>query len=1013
MAPPLIDKLMECAKAIEDGELKHADSLFKEIGLQSSTEANLATRKVVKYFAEALVRRLEDTDIIGCKFEPFLSFASYTIMPPFYDALRGKKQVHIIDFSVTVDIWQHATLMKVLANELGSRLSYRITFVGPKLSRHLGYLKLMSLILSKMAENNHIDFEYEEYLANSVAEIVGATLQLGRRSKEEAVVVEWEFELHKLLAVPTAVFNLVMSKLKDLKPEVMVIVEQEADHNSPDLVDRLTKSFNYYSVMFDSLEEDKFEKLEDYRVLWERIFRRQISKVVAAEGVGHAERHETWAQWRDRLFRAGFHPARILFRETMLFNNKTNQYRIEEKNRRPLLCRLDYPFAISSAWKPDLTHDESLSMEICDLGSMLGSFNIAQDASREYGKASSSVSHEDDADDDIIMMKGNIWSTECFSINQVAASAEIFDILEYVCHVHDLPMALTWISDRRADDKNSREKFRLHIVDTACFVNDVGMKDLDAIDYPFLHVAWEFGLHAVLAIKLASTYISSVDYILEFVFPLDMREISEQLVLMKEIILTLTNNCGNSWRLWGNEVGTEEAGKSDETAAIVSGSSPLGFSDIGGFNTGYNHDEGQTSGIKEQARTTDITLLKTPHWARPRKKGTASSNKLRSKVWKDFDKLKDENGAEWAICKHCKKSYRGESTRGTTNLRKHLRKCPGEKGRKAEKETPKDQPVPFMVMETDNLEHFELIDNLFSPSLIKTLDRLKSSSRKQQGNSEHQMPRHQAGPFKVIKSTSPDDLKLINYIFNSSLDESEIVVHCNRNHLTRSELCTLRPQTCLDDNVISIMSDALTLAERKKKGSRNWYLPICFAEYAYDTSECISFARKHMFRENYMSALFSCKKIYVPVFDKERSHFYLYVLHIQKQVVEIWDSLAKSSGSSVDNRLPNMLATLDTLFEDDIERNHLDGWSFASFSVDRPPNVPQQPNGYDCGVYVIKFMLAPEEATQPDFDFDSDTERLDVVLRLLDGNVNSCITELAAKAEAAYYVKEVQKPTTL
>jgi len=46
-----------------------------------------------------------------------------------------------------------------------------------------------------------------------------------------------------------------------------------------------------------------------------------------------------------------------------------------------------------------------------------------------------------------------------------------------------------------------------------------------------------------------------------------------------------------------------------------------------------------------------------------------------------------------------------------------------------------------------------------------------SSSRKQQGDSEHQMPRHQAGPFKVTKSTSPEDLKLINYIFYSSLDE--------------------------------------------------------------------------------------------------------------------------------------------------------------------------------------------------------------------------------------------------
>jgi hypothetical protein len=59
---------------------------------------------------------------------------------------------------------------------------------------------------------------------------------------------------------------------------------------------------------------------------------------------------------------------------------------------------------------------------------------------------------------------------------------------------------------------------------------------------------------------------------------------------------------------------------------------------------------------------------------------------------------------------------------------------------------------------------------------------------------------------------------------------SEIVVHCNHNYLTRSQLRTLRPQTCLDDNVISVMSDALTLAERrKKKGYINWYLPFFFS----------------------------------------------------------------------------------------------------------------------------------------------------------------------------------------
>ena len=99
--------------------------------------------------------------------------------------------------------------------------------------------------------------------------------------------------------------------------------------------------------------------------------------------------------------------------------------------------------------------------------------------------------------------------------------------------------------------------------------------------------------------------------------------------------------------------------------------------------------DGQTVGIAEHARTTGITLPKTPHWARPRK--PPSSNKLRSKVWIDFYKLKDENGAEWAICKHCKRRYRGESTRGTTNLRKHLRICPEEKKREAVRNCPEEK----------------------------------------------------------------------------------------------------------------------------------------------------------------------------------------------------------------------------------------------------------------------------------------------------------------------------------
>jgi len=47
---------------------------------------------------------------------------------------------------------------------------------------------------------------------------------------------------------------------------------------------------------------------------------------------------------------------------------------------------------------------------------------------------------------------------------------------------------------------------------------------------------------------------------------------------------------------------------------------------------------------------------------------------------------------------------------------------------------------------------------------------------------------------------------------------------------------------------------------------------------------------------------------FVPVFDEKRSHFFLFVLQLKRQVVEIWDSLAASCQSDwVDRRLHNLV----------------------------------------------------------------------------------------------------------
>ncbi|TXG67572.1 hypothetical protein EZV62_008847 [Acer yangbiense] len=58
--------------------------------------------------------------------------------------------------------------------------------------------------------------------------------------------------------------------------------------------------------------------------------------------------------------------------------------------------------------------------------------------------------------------------------------------------------------------------------------------------------------------------------------------------------------------------------------------------------------------------------------------GKSSHNKqkkLRSDVWENFKKRKDEDGKDVAICSLCEKLFNGSSKKGTTHLRNHFKSC--------------------------------------------------------------------------------------------------------------------------------------------------------------------------------------------------------------------------------------------------------------------------------------------------------------------------------------------------
>ncbi|GAY63391.1 hypothetical protein CUMW_225170, partial [Citrus unshiu] len=97
----------------------------------------------------------------------------------------------------------------------------------------------------------------------------------------------------------------------------------------------------------------------------------------------------------------------------------------------------------------------------------------------------------------------------------------------------------------------------------------------------------------------------------------------------------------------------------------------------------------------------------------------------------------------------------------------------------------------------------------------------------------------------------------------------------------------------------------LTNKERAKTSLEMciWYLPTIFSQKIVANMACKKkpsiedFVKNHNIRDKYMSELAVCEKIYIPINDGF-AHWYLAVLIVKTQTVEIWDSLPSNSSNS-------------------------------------------------------------------------------------------------------------------
>ncbi|EER93592.1 hypothetical protein BDA96_01G126200 [Sorghum bicolor] len=379
----LVHALLACAEAVQQENFSAADALVKQIPMLASSQGG-AMRKVAAYFGEALARRVyrfrptPDTSLLDAAVAdflhahfyescPYLKFAHFTANQAILEAFAGCRRVHVVDFGIKQGL-QWPALLQALALRPGGPPSFRLTGVGPPQHDETDALQQVGWKLAQFAHTIRVDFQYRGLVAATLADLEPFMLQPEGDDKDEepeVIAVNSVFELHRLLAQPGALEK-VLGTVRAVRPRIVTVVEQEANHNSGTFLDRFTESLHYYSTMFDSLEGAGSGQSTDAspaaaggtdQVMSEVYLGRQICNVVACEGAERTERHETLSQWRGRLVGSGFEPVHLgsnAYKQAStllaLFNGGDG-YRVEEKDGCLTLGWHTRPLIATSAWR--------------------------------------------------------------------------------------------------------------------------------------------------------------------------------------------------------------------------------------------------------------------------------------------------------------------------------------------------------------------------------------------------------------------------------------------------------------------------------------------------------------------------------------------------------------------------------------------------------------------------------------------------------------------------------------
>ncbi|XP_058757468.1 scarecrow-like protein 32, partial [Vicia villosa] len=246
------------------------------------------------------------------------------------EATKGFSVIHIVDLSLT-HCMQIPTLIDAIANRDDVPPSIKLTVaVRNRNSIHIPIPPLLDLSYDELgsklvnfAKSRNVSMEFKAVSSTyadgfaSLIEYLRVQVQdLVYNKTHEALVINCHMMLHyipeetlytnmNMNTKSSSLRSMFLEALRGLEPTIVILVDEDADLTSSDLVTRLRSAFNYLWIPFDTVDTflprgSKQRHWYESDVCW------KIENVIAYEGVQRVERVEDKSKWEQRMRNAHF-----------------------------------------------------------------------------------------------------------------------------------------------------------------------------------------------------------------------------------------------------------------------------------------------------------------------------------------------------------------------------------------------------------------------------------------------------------------------------------------------------------------------------------------------------------------------------------------------------------------------------------------------------------------------------------------------------------------------------------